>query len=81
MTGNALRLSVLFIASWASWLCVSQVMARVLLTSSEPGQAEALIVLSGAPVYAERLRHASAIYHAHRAGLLILTDDGTVGPW
>jgi uncharacterized SAM-binding protein YcdF (DUF218 family) len=78
MTRKGLFLSVLLVASWLS---VSRIMARALLISTQPVEAEVAIVLSGAPVYAERIRHALAIYKAHRAKLLVLTDDGTVGGW
>lgn len=74
------RLLALFSLGLALWLLATPI-ARVLIVRSEPSRADAMIVLSGAPVYAERIRHASRLFLQGHAPLVILTDDGLAGPW
>jgi uncharacterized SAM-binding protein YcdF (DUF218 family) len=74
------RLLAVFSLGLALWLLATPI-ARVLVVRSEPLRADAMIVLSGAPVYAERIRHASSIYLQGHAPVVILTDDGLAGPW
>lgn len=63
------------------WVLGAPLAARLLIVRSGPARTDAIVVLSGAPVYAERLRHAASIYHQGRAPAIVLTDDGLAGPW
>ncbi|MEO5741487.1 MAG: YdcF family protein [Vicinamibacterales bacterium] len=65
----------------ALWVLGAPVAARLLIVRSEPSRADAVIVLSGSAVYAERIRHASQIYLQGRARAILLTDDGLAGGW
>jgi uncharacterized SAM-binding protein YcdF (DUF218 family) len=78
MTLKPLPLSA---ACLVGWLVVTQTLARALLITPESASGQALVVLSGAPVYAERLRHAALLYQQRRARFILLTDDGTEGVW
>lgn len=55
--------------------------ARLLMVEREPLRGDAIIVLSGSPVYAERLRHAVTVFQQGRAPTIVLTDDGLAGGW
>jgi uncharacterized SAM-binding protein YcdF (DUF218 family) len=63
------------------WILIAPFAARFLIVRSEPSVADAIVVLSGSPVYAERLRHAASLYHEGRARTILLTDDGLAGRW
>ena len=65
----------------ALWVVCAPLAARILIVRAEPRSADAMIVLSGSPVYAERLRQAAALYSLRRAPHIILTDDGLAGRW
>jgi uncharacterized SAM-binding protein YcdF (DUF218 family) len=65
----------------ALWMLAAPFAARLLIVRSEPSRADAIIVLSGSAVYAERLRHAASLYHQGRARAIVLTDDGLAGRW
>jgi uncharacterized SAM-binding protein YcdF (DUF218 family) len=65
----------------ALWVLAAPFAARFLIVRSEPSRADAIVVLSGSPVYAERLRHAARLYHEGRARAIVLTDDGLAGRW
>ena len=55
--------------------------ARILILRTGPSHADAIVVLSGSRVYAERLQHAARLYHQGRARVIVLTDDGLAGRW
>ena len=63
------------------WVLAAPIAARLLIVRTEPSRADAIIVLSGAAVYVERLRHAASIFHQGRAQAILLTDDGLAGRW
>ena len=66
-------------------LCLSWVIAtfgaRWLVVSEPLASADALIVMAGAPVYAERIQHAAALFRSGRAQRVLLTDDGLKRAW
>jgi hypothetical protein len=43
--------------------------------------ADAILVMSGAPVYEERLRHAATVYAAGRGHWVIISNDGLLRHW
>jgi uncharacterized SAM-binding protein YcdF (DUF218 family) len=63
------------------WVLAAPFGARLLIVRAEPSRADAIIVLSGSALYAERTRYAASIYHQGRARAIVLTDDGLAGPW
>lgn len=56
-------------------------LARLLIVRSEPLSADAMIMLSGSALQPERVGRAAALYRQGRAPYIIVTDDGTRGPW
>ena len=75
-----LRLAIVFSALAALWLLVIAT-ARWLVVSEPLPHADAALVLSGAPVYAARVRHAAALLKAGRVDRIVLTDDGVRRGW
>jgi len=71
--------AVLACASLA-WL-LSAPIANFLIVRSHPHPAQAVVVLSGSSVYAERIRHASELYFQNRAPTILLTNDGVRRGW
>ena len=65
----------------AAWMLLSWAAARVLIVSSEPAHADALVVLAGSATYRERTRWAARLFLEGRAPKIILTDDGLRGGW
>jgi len=55
--------------------------ARFLIVRAEPARADVLVVLSGASVYDERVRHGIALLQEGRARAIVLTNDGLRGRW
>lgn len=66
-------LSVLWGAAWAA--------ARALIVDVPLTRADALVVLSGAPVYRERLLHAAELFSGGHSTKVVLTNDGGRGSW
>jgi uncharacterized SAM-binding protein YcdF (DUF218 family) len=54
---------------------------RWLVVSDSLPHADAALVLSGAPVYAARVRHGAALLKAGRVDRILLTDDGVRRGW
>lgn len=75
---SALRVVALVLAAW---MLLSWAAARVLIVSSEPAHADALVVLAGSSTYRERTRWAARLFLEGRAPKIILTDDGLRGGW
>jgi uncharacterized SAM-binding protein YcdF (DUF218 family) len=65
----------------AAWLATAPLLASVLIVRTESKDPDAIIVLSGAAVYTERLQHAAKLYRQGRGRLIVLTNDGLRGPW
>jgi uncharacterized SAM-binding protein YcdF (DUF218 family) len=63
------------------WVLAAPIAAWLLIVRTEPSRANAIIVLSGSAVYAERLRHAATLFHQGRAQAILLTNDGLAGRW
>jgi uncharacterized SAM-binding protein YcdF (DUF218 family) len=55
--------------------------ARFLIVRAEPARADVLVVLSGASMYDERVRHGIALLQEGRARAMVLTNDGLRGRW
>ena len=65
----------------AVWLAIAPLLSSALIVRAESHNPDAIVVLSGAPVYMERLNHAARLYREGRGGVIILTNDGLRGPW
>lgn len=63
-----------------TWLVLA-LAARSLVVHEPLGHADVLLVMSGAPVYAERLRHAAELFGLGQADRVLLTNDGQRGGW
>ena len=64
----------------AFWV-ISTFGARWLVVSEPLASADALIVMAGAPVYADRIQHAAGLFRSGRARRVLLTDDGLKRAW
>lgn len=62
------------------WL-LAWVGARSLIIASPLATADAVLVMSGAPVYEERLEHAAGVYTAGRGPWVIISNDGLRRHW
>jgi len=63
------------------WELVAWGAGAFLVARSELASADVLVLLSGAPNYTERAQRAAELWHEHRAPRIVLTNDGTRGPW
>ena len=74
---NIFRILLIALVLWtistagATWLVVNEPMPH----------ADALLVLAGAQVYAERLQHAAELFRAGKGARILLTNDGQRGRW
>ncbi len=75
------RWIALIIAALLLWELLAWGAASFLVTRSDPESADALVLLSGAPNYLERAEYAAELWRARRAPRILLTNDGTRGPW
>ena len=79
------RIALLVIATAATFLLGLAVLAgpiaRFLIVRAEPSRADVVVVLSGASVYDERVRHGIALFREGRARTIVLTNDGLRGRW
>jgi uncharacterized SAM-binding protein YcdF (DUF218 family) len=64
-----------------AWPLVAWAAARALIVRDETGQADAIMVLSGASEYVERTRHAAELFKRGLAPKIILTNDNLQGGW
>jgi uncharacterized SAM-binding protein YcdF (DUF218 family) len=64
-----------------AWPLVAWAAARALVVRDETGQADAIMVLSGASEYVERTRHAAELFKRGLAPKIILTNDNLQGGW
>ncbi len=73
-----IRLAIVFLILWSllAWAA-----ARWLVVRSELPRADAVVILSGAALYAERAQWAAHLYHEGRAPRVILTHDEQLGGW
>lgn len=55
--------------------------ARFLIVRAEPLRADVMVVLSGSPMYDERIRHGISVLREGRTQSIILTNDGLRGRW
>ena len=63
------------------WELVAWGAGAFLVARSELASADVLVLLSGAPNYTERAQRAAELWHEQRAPRILLTNDGTRGPW
>jgi hypothetical protein len=64
---------MLWVLAWAG--------ARSLIVASPLASADAVLVMSGAPVYEQRLRHAASVYAAGRGHWVVISNDGVSHSW
>ena len=64
-----------------AWPLLAGAAAELLVVTTDMPRADAIVVLSGARVYAERVARAAQLFHEGRAPIVLLTDDGLHGPW
>jgi uncharacterized SAM-binding protein YcdF (DUF218 family) len=63
------------------WTGVAWISARYLETSAEIQHADAIVILSGSALYAERVDWGARLYHEGRAPRVILSNDNQRGGW
>lgn len=68
-------------AALLAWPLAAWAAAESLLVESKIERADALVVLSGSSTLGERTGHAARLFHAGRAPVIILTNDGQRGGW
>jgi len=78
-----LTITIVLIALLAGTLGVALVpaIAGALVVQVPVHHADAILVLSGAPVYFGRAEHAGRMFLAGRATTILLTNDGVRGSW
>ncbi len=76
--GRVLRALLIALLTWE---LVAWGAARFLMARSELVSADVLVLLSGAADYAERAREAAELWREQRAPRILVTNDGTRGPW
>ena len=75
-----LRFAIAVAVVGALWL-LAKATARWLVVSQPLPHADAALVLSGAPVYAARVRHGAELLKSGRVDRIVLTDDGVRRGW
>lgn len=63
------------------WSLIAWAAARWLVVRSELPRADAVVILSGSALYAERAQWAAHLYREGRAPRVILTHDNQLGGW
>ena len=63
-----------------TWAC-AWVAARALVVAAPLRHVDAIVVMSGAPVYFGRTAHAGRLFLEGRANTILLTNDGVRGSW
>jgi uncharacterized SAM-binding protein YcdF (DUF218 family) len=64
-----------------AWPLVAWAAGAALVAPSEPGHADALVVLAGSSTYKERTREAAQLFKEGRAPRVVLTDDNQLSGW
>lgn len=77
---NRSRLLCLLVALLV-WELLAWSAASFLVTRSELASADVVVLLSGAEDYQERAQHAAGLWYERRAPRILVTNDGTRGPW
>ena len=80
-SSRVLRLLKLLVVFLILWSLVAWVAARWLVVSRELPKADAIVILSGSALYAERAQWAAHLYSEGRAPRIILTHDNQRGGW
>jgi len=70
-----------FLLALGCWWGIAWAAARALIVDAPLAHADALVVLSGARVYRERLLHSAELFSADRSPKIVLTNDGGRGSW
>ena len=63
------------------WELLAWSAANFLVTRSELASADVAVLLSGAQDYQERAQHAASLWYERRVPRILVTNDGTRGPW
>jgi uncharacterized SAM-binding protein YcdF (DUF218 family) len=83
--GRRHRIALRAIATAAAFLLALVIfagpIARFLIVRAEPSGADVVVILSGASVYDERIRHGLSVFQEGRAQTIVLTNDGLRGRW
>lgn len=74
---QVVRVTLSLCAVWA----IATISARALIVREPLPEADVLLVMAGAPVYAERVLHAAELFRSRRYARILLTDDGQRGRW
>lgn len=64
-----------------AWSLLAWFAARALIVRAELERADAIVVLSGGYLYLERTQRAIELFQQGLAPKIIVTTDGTKGPW
>jgi uncharacterized SAM-binding protein YcdF (DUF218 family) len=75
---RSVRLAIILLILWS---LIAWVAARWLVVRAELAHADAIVILSGSALYAERAQWAAHLYHEGRVPRLILTHDEQLGGW
>jgi uncharacterized SAM-binding protein YcdF (DUF218 family) len=75
------RFCAVLVVALLVWGLVAWCAGSFLIVRSELASADVLVLLSGASDYTERAQHAAALWREHRAPRILVTNDGTRGPW
>jgi len=76
-----LRLARWLVPALVVWTAIAWALARYLETSADLQKADAIVILSGSALYAERADWAAHLYHEGRASRVILSNDNQRGGW
>jgi uncharacterized SAM-binding protein YcdF (DUF218 family) len=78
---GARRILIIAGVALALWFVLAWVAAKALIVSAKLERADAIVVLSGSKVYAERARRAAELFREGRAPRVILTNDNQQSGW
>jgi uncharacterized SAM-binding protein YcdF (DUF218 family) len=70
-----------FVVALLVWELLAWTAASFLVSQSELASADVLVLLSGASNYRDRAQHAATLWQQRRASRILVTNDGTRGPW
>lgn len=75
------RWAKFFVVVLTAWSLLAWFAARALIVRAELEQADAIVILSGGYLYLERTQRAIELFQQGHAPKIIVTTDGTKGPW
>src|ERR1044071_2645456 len=74
-------LSLVALAVMALWPVLAWGAARLLIVSTPPQRAEAIVIMSGSATFRERAEHAAQLFREGRADRVVLTNDNMQSGW